>query len=57
MGKTCIKCGATLTQNCPVEEDEFCEKRKVLVCPSCDFVEMEEDYPAGCNHPEKGQEK
>ena len=51
MAKLCKQCGATITQECPVEEEKFCEKRKVGTCPECDFVEMEEDYPAGCNYP------
>ena len=57
MAKTCKQCGATLTQNCPVDDENFCEKKKVAVCPECDFVEMQGDYPSGCNFPKDEDEK
>jgi len=49
--KQCKQCGASYAINCPVAEEDFCEKKKAITCPSCQYVELEEDYPTKCNHP------
>ncbi|MDW7673867.1 MAG: hypothetical protein SCK28_04935 [Bacillota bacterium] len=51
--KQCKKCGVTLVESCPVTEEDLCQKKKALTCPSCQFVELEEDDTAKCNHPDK----
>ncbi|MGF7185637.1 DNA-directed RNA polymerase subunit RPC12/RpoP [Desulfitispora alkaliphila] len=50
----CKKCGASIVDKCPETEDQLCEKKKNVVCPECEYVELQEDDTAKCAHPEKG---
>jgi DNA-directed RNA polymerase subunit RPC12/RpoP len=47
----CKQCGVTLVTNCPVIEEDLCEKKKAITCPNCEYVELDENEPIKCTYP------